>query len=71
MVDVYSGAWRQGGKTAGQWRSSLRDYVLPHVGDMSVDRVTSADIMAALALIWTGKHVTARNVHHRVSTVMR
>ena len=37
----------------------------------SVDRVTTADIMAALHPIWTGKHVTARKVHHRVSTVMR
>ncbi|MCY4510952.1 MAG: tyrosine-type recombinase/integrase [Acidobacteria bacterium] len=71
VVDIYSGAWRQGSKTAGQWRATLRDYIFPHLGDMSVDRVTSADIMAALQPIWTGKHVTARKVHHRVSTVMR
>ena len=48
------GAWRQGSKTAGHRRSSLRDYICPHLGDVSVDRVTSADIMAALRPIWTG-----------------
>ncbi len=71
VVDVHSGAWRKGSKTAGQWRASFRDYVFPHLGGTSVDRVTSADIMAALQPIWTRKHVTARKVHHRVSTVMR
>ena len=71
VVDIYSGAWRKGGKTASQWRASLRDHVFPHLGDMSVDRVTSADIMAALQPIWTRKHVTARKVHQRIGAVMR
>jgi len=71
VVDIYSGAWRRGGKTASQWHAGFRDYVFPHIGGTSVDRVTSADIMAALQPIWTAKHVTARKVHHRVSTVMR
>ena len=71
VVDIYSGAWRKGSKTASQWRASLRDYVFPHLGATSVDQVTTADVMAALEPIWTRKHVTARKVHQRVSTVMR
>ena len=71
VLDIYSGAWRQGGRTASQWRASFRDHVFPHIGDTSVDRVTSADIMAALQPIWTRKHVTARKVHQRIGAVMR
>ena len=71
VVDIYSRGWREGGRTASQWHSSFRDHVLPHLGDMSVDRVTSADILAALQPIWTRKHITARKVLHRVSAVMR
>ncbi len=71
VVDIYSGAWRQGSKTARQWRASFRDHVFPYLGDTSVDRVTSADIMTALQPIWTRKHVTARKVHQRIGAVMR
>ena len=71
VVDIYSGAWRNGSKTARQWRASFRDHVFPHLGAMSVDQVTTADIMAALAPIWTRKHVTARKVHQRIGAVMR
>ena len=71
VVEIYSGAWRKGGKTASQWRASFRDHVFPHLGDTRVDRVTSADIMAALQPIWTRKHATARKVHQRIGAVMR
>ena len=71
VVDIYSGAWRNGSKTARQWRSSFRDHVFPHLGAMAVDQVTTADIMAALEPIWTRKHVTARKVHQRIGAVMR
>ena len=52
-------------------RASFRDHVFPYLGDTGVDRVTSADIMAALQPIWTRKHVTARKVHQRIGAVMR
>ena len=71
VLDIHSGAWRQGSKTASQWRASLRDYVYPYLGDKRVDRVTTGDVMTMLRPIWTRKHVTARKVHHRVGTVMR
>ena len=52
-------------------RASFRSYVFPHLGDTGVDRVTSADVMAALQPIWTRKHITARKVHQRIGAVMR
>ena len=71
VVDIYSRAGRQGGRTASQWHASLRDHAFPRLGDTSVDRVTSADIMAVLQPIWTDKHVAARKVLQRVRAVMR
>lgn len=49
----------------------MHSHVFPHLGDMSVDEVTSADIMTTLKPLWTSKHATARNVRQRISTVMR
>ena len=71
VIAIYGGAWRDGSKTAKQWRASLRDHVLPHIGGKSIDQVTTADIMTLLLPIWTAKHVTARKVRQRISTIMK
>ena len=71
VIAIYGGAWRDGSRTAKQWRASLRDHVLPHLGDKSIDQVTTADVMTTLLPIWTSKHVTARKVRQRISTVMK
>ena len=68
---IYRGAWRDGSKTAQQWAASMRDHVYPHIGDKSVDQVTTADVMTTLLPIWTSKHVTARKVRQRIGTVMK
>ena len=71
VVALYAGAWRGGNKTADQWLASMHSHVFSHLGDMSVDEVTSADIMTTLQPLWTSKHATARKVRQRISTVMR
>ena len=71
VLDIYRGAWREGSNTARQWWASMRDHVFPHIGGKTVAEVTTADVMAALLPIWTSKHVTARRVRQRISTVMR
>ena len=70
MIAIYGEAWRAG-KTSKQWRASLRDHVLPHLGGKSVDQVTTADVMTTLLPIWTRKHAMARTVRQRIGTVMR
>ena len=57
-------------KHAAQWRSTLRTYAFPLIGDKAVDAITSADVMDALTPIWTGKPETASRVRQRVETVM-
>ncbi len=70
VIAIHGEAWRAG-KTPKQWRASLRDHVLPHLGGKSVDQVTTADVMTVLLPIWTRKHAMARSVRQRIGTVMR
>ncbi len=70
VIAIHGEAWRAG-KTPKQWRASLRDHVLPHLGGKSVDQVTTADVMTVLLPLWTRKHAMARSVRHRIGTVMR
>ena len=71
VLDVYRGAWREGGRTESQWRASMRDHVFPHLGDRTVDEVTTGDVMDTLSPIWTRKHVTAKKLRQRIGMVMR
>ena len=52
VISNHRGAWRPSSKSEGQWRASMRDYALPHLGAMPVDRVTSADVLGVLTPIW-------------------
>ncbi len=70
VIAIHGEAWRAG-KTPKQWRASLRDHVLPHLGGKSVDQVTTADVMTVLLPLWTRKHAMARSVRQRIGTVMR
>ena len=71
VVAIHSEAWRKGGKTARQWRASMRDHVYPHIGARGVDKLTTADVMRTLLPIWTSKHVTAQKVRQRIGAVMK
>ena len=54
-----------------QWRSSLRDFALPRLGQKTVDAITTADVMAVLVLIWNTKRETARRVRQRIGAGMK
>ena len=47
VVAIHSGGWKDGGKSAKQWRASLSEYAYQRIGDKGVDQVTTADVMAA------------------------
>ena len=61
--------WADGGKSESQWRASLRDYALPRLGEMRVDAVTTADVLAVLTPIWNEKRETARRLRQRTRNV--
>ena len=71
VVAIHSGGWKDGGKSAKQWRASLSEYAYPRIGDKGVDQVTTADVMAVVLPIWTSKHETAQRVRWRISAIMK
>ena len=71
VIEIHKPTWRDGGKSAGQWTSSLRQYAFPRLASKPVDAITTADVMAVLLPIWAEKSVTARRVRQRISAVMK
>lgn len=73
VLDIHRAGWKgkSAGRSEGQWRASLRDYALPRLADMPVDRITTADVMGVLTPIWQSKHETARRVRQRIGAVMK
>lgn len=64
-----SDGWRNQ-KHAAQWMQTLRTYVFPRLGALSVDQVGSPAIRDALAPIWLTVPETAKRVHQRIGTVL-
>ena len=71
VIAMHRPSWKDGGKSAAQWESSLRAYVFPHLGTRRVSDVTTADVMAVLTPIWHDRHETARRVRQRIGAVMK
>ena len=70
VLVVQRARWRDGAKSEGQWRASLRDHAGPLMS-RRVDDVTTADILAVLSPIWHDKHETAKRVRQRLSLTFR
>ena len=71
VISIHAGGWKPGGRNEQNWRSTMRDYVFPRLGDMPVDAVTDTDVMAVLLPIWTTKTETAARVRRRIGAVMK
>ena len=71
VIEIHAENWKDGGKSAAQWRASLRDYAVPKIGRKRVDRMTTADVMEVLLPMWSTKRETARRVRQRIGAVMK
>ena len=71
VIEIHAANWKDGGKSAAQWRASLRDYALPKIGRKSVSSITTADVMGILLPIWSAKGETARGIRQRIGAVMK
>lgn len=71
VISIHRANWKPDGDTEQQWRASLRDYVYPKIGHKTMNKITTADVMAVLLPIWNEKRVTATRVRNRISAVMR
>ena len=56
-------------KYATQWADSFANYAYPTIGDMAIDAVTPADVLAVLTPVWHTKAETATRVKQRMETV--
>ena len=70
VIGIHEPGWKDGGKTAAQWRSSLRDYVMKRLGKRRVSEIDTVDVMAVLLPIWTTKAATARKVRQRIGAAL-
>ena len=70
VIALHEPTWT-GARSAQNWRSSLRDYVIPLLGHLPVSDVTTAHVLAVLVPIWTTKTTTARLVRQRIGAVMK
>ena len=56
-------------KEAVNWRGSLATYAYPMFGSTRIDRISRADVLAALKPVWTSKPSIARKLRQRVRAV--
>jgi integrase len=56
-------------KHAAQWLSTQETYVLPFIGKLPLNAISSADVLKVLQPIWIAKEETARRVKQRMGTV--
>ena len=71
VIGIHSHSWKDEGKTAKLWRSSLNAYAMPRLRHKTVDVITSSDIMGILVPIWTDKPETAKKVRQRIGALMK
>lgn len=65
---VLSSGWI--GRTAKAFKASLEEHANPKLGALKVNAIGSAEVIAALAPIWTDKPVMARKVRGRIGQVL-
>ena len=81
VIKIHEPNWKDD-RSAQQWRASLRDYAMPRLKQIRVDKVTMADVMAVLQTptknkkgetgsLWNVKRETARRVRRRIGAVMK
>lgn len=69
LIESKRPGWKNA-KHAAQWTSTLETYVFPHIGQLRVDKVETADVLSVLSPIWASKSETASRVRQRIEAVL-
>lgn len=69
MLEHRKHAWKNE-KHKAQWFSTFNTYVFPKIGNISVDKIESANVRECIKPIWIEKHETARRVLQRIMSVI-
>ena len=67
-IQAYRARWRNP-RTEAAWRASLTKHAYRVIGDLPIDRVTRADVLAVLRPIWTSKIEAGRKLRQRIRAV--
>jgi len=68
-IRQHKAGWKNAAHAA-QWKSSLRSYVSPIIGRMSVAEIDTRDVMRVIEPIWLEKPETANRARSRVEAVL-
>lgn len=68
-IALHAPTWRNP-KHRAQWGSTLEAYAFPAIGEKPVAEVTTADVLAILAPIWTAKPETASRLRGRIERII-
>ena len=68
-IAAYEQSWRSP-KHRQQWHSTLRDYVLPAIGDLPVGSVDTGAVMKIIEPLWREKTETASRVRGRIERIL-
>ena len=67
-IEAHRSAWSKRHTEA--WVQSIRDHVLPVIGDLPIGAVDTPQVLAVLSPIWTTKTVSAVRIRSRVECVL-
>ena len=71
VIAIHATGWKDSGKSAAQWRASLRDYAMDKIGNKRIDEITTADVLACILPNWQDKRETMRRVRQRIGAVCK
>ena len=69
VFELRRGGWRNA-KHAGQWITTLEQFVFLRIGARGVDEITTEDVISVLGPIWHDKPTTAKRVRQRIGAVL-
>ena len=70
VIALHAGGWKDPAMSARAWRATFRDYAAPFASK-PVSKVTSGDILEALAPVWNVKPSAAKTARQRIGAVLK
>jgi len=69
FIAAHEASWRSS-KHRQQWHNTLRDYVLPALGDLPVGTVDTGAVVKIIEPLWREKTETASRVRGRIESIL-
>jgi len=68
-IESHKTSWANN-KHSAQWVASLRTYAYPHIGDVTMQKITAADVLKVIEPIWVSKTETASRLRGRIENII-